>query len=65
MYIQGMMDAERGYGDGHETVERFRAANGCSGASMAYSQVAGCQSGSTSVSPGCVVYEGCMAPTVW
>jgi poly(3-hydroxybutyrate) depolymerase len=65
MYIQGMMDAERGNGDGHETVERFRAANGCSGGSVAYAEVSGCQSGSTSVNPGCVIYDGCMAPTVW
>jgi predicted esterase len=65
MYIQGMRDAERGNGDGHETVERFRAANGCGGNSMPYSEVAGCQSGSTSVNPGCVSYEGCEAPTIW
>ncbi len=65
MYIQGQMDAERGHGDGHETVERFVAANGCGGTSMPYSQVAGCQSGTTAVSPGCIVYDGCQAPTVW
>lgn len=65
MYIQGQMDAERGHGDGHETVERFVAANGCGGTSMPYSQVAGCQSGTTAVGPGCIVYDGCQAPTVW
>jgi poly(3-hydroxybutyrate) depolymerase len=65
MYIQGMMDAERGHGDGHETVERFRAANGCGDSSTAYAGVSGCQSGSTSVSPGCVVYDGCAAATIW
>jgi poly(3-hydroxybutyrate) depolymerase len=65
LYIQGMMDTERGNGDGHETVERFRAANGCGDTSMPYSQVAGCQSGATSVEPGCVIYEGCEAPTIW
>lgn len=65
MYIQGMMDSQRGNGDGHETVERFRAANGCDGTSMPYSEVAGCQSGATSVNPGCVVYDSCRAPTIW
>jgi len=65
MYIQGMMDAERGNGDGHETVERFRAANGCGDSSTAYTEVEGCQSGSTAVNPGCVSYEGCDAPTIW
>jgi poly(3-hydroxybutyrate) depolymerase len=65
MYIQGQMDKERGNGDGHETVEQFRAANGCSQTSMAYSQVAGCQSGATTVNPGCIVYASCQAPTVW
>lgn len=65
MYVQGMMDAERGYGDGHETVDRFRAANGCADTSMPYAGVAGCQSGTTSVEPGCITYDGCNAPTVW
>jgi predicted esterase len=65
MYIQGMMDMERGNGDGHETVARFRTANGCGDGSMPYPEVDGCQSGSTSVNPGCVIYEGCDAPTIW
>lgn len=65
MYIQGKMDAERGNGDGHETVARFRAANSCMDTSMAYSAVAGCQSGTTAVTPGCVSYSGCKAPTIW
>jgi poly(3-hydroxybutyrate) depolymerase len=65
MYIQGKMDAERGNGDGHETVAQFRTANSCQMASMPYSAVMGCQSGTTAVNPGCVTYEGCQAPTVW
>jgi poly(3-hydroxybutyrate) depolymerase len=65
MYIQGMMDAERGGGDGHETVERFRSANGCGSSSMPYAAVTGCQSGATAVTPGCVSYDGCAAPTIW
>lgn len=67
MYIQGKMDKERGNGDGHETVERFRAANSCSasGTSMPQAQFMGCQSGNTAVNPGCVAYDGCQAPTIW
>lgn len=65
MYIQGIMDAERNNGDGHETVAQFRSANSCQEASLPYSAVMGCQSGNTAVDPGCIVYEGCEAPTVW
>ena len=65
MYIQGKMDAERGNGDGHETVARFRAANSCMDTSMPYTAVMGCQSGNTTVNPGCVSYNGCKAPTIW
>lgn len=65
MYIQGIMDAERNNGDGHETVAQFRSANSCQEASLPYSAVMGCQSGNTAVDPGCIVYQGCEAPTVW
>src|SRR5690606_25606883 len=65
MYIQGKKDAERGHGDGHETVEQFRATNSCGGASSPYSMVAGCQSEGTMVDPGCIEYSGCAAPTIW
>ena len=65
MYIQGKMDAERNNGDGHETVAQFRTANSCQDASMPYLPVMGCQSGNTTVNPGCVVYDGCQAPTIW
>lgn len=65
MYIQGQMDAERGNGDGHETVERLRAANSCQDSSTPFAQVMGCQSGNTSVNPGCVVYDDCEVPTIW
>jgi polyhydroxybutyrate depolymerase len=67
MYIQGKMDAERGNGDGHETVARFRTANACNDSSTPYTQVMGCQSrgGGVSVNPGCVAYDGCTAPTIW
>lgn len=67
MYIQGMMDQERGGGDGHEVVSQFRTANGCDMTLMAYAEVTGCKSqgGGTTVNPGCVSYDGCDAPTVW
>jgi polyhydroxybutyrate depolymerase len=65
MYIQGKMDQERGGGDGHETVARFRAANSCMDSSTPYTEVMGCQSGQTAVDPGCVSYAGCQAPTIW
>lgn len=65
IYIQGKMDQERGGGDGHETVARLRTANTCSDTSKPYSQVMGCQSGTTTVVPGCVAYDGCKAPTIW
>jgi polyhydroxybutyrate depolymerase len=65
LYIQGKMDQERGGGDGHETVARLRTANACGDTSQPYSQVMGCQSGTTTVVPGCITYDGCQAPTIW
>jgi polyhydroxybutyrate depolymerase len=67
MYIQGKMDAERGNGDGHETVERFKTANKCMNTSMAYTPVMSCNSlsGGVAVAPGCVSYAGCTVPTIW
>jgi hypothetical protein len=60
------MDEVQG-SDGHVTVEHLRAANGCSdsGSFTPYPQVLGCQRGTTTVNPGCIVYEGCQAPTIW
>lgn len=65
MYIQGMMDRERGNGDGREVVQQFRTANSCMSTSMPYAPVMGCQSSGTMVNPGCVIYSGCTAPTIW
>jgi poly(3-hydroxybutyrate) depolymerase len=67
MYIQGMMDQERGGGDGHEVVNQFRTANACDMSSMPYPAVTGCKSqgGGTNVNPGCVSYDGCDVPTIW
>jgi hypothetical protein len=64
MYIQGKMDTVRN-SDGADVVARFRTANMCGTTSMPYSQVMGCQSSGTSVSPGCISYDGCSQPTIW
>jgi len=64
MYIQGKMDSVRN-SDGADVVARFRTANMCMTTSMAYSQVAGCQSSGTTVNPGCIIYDGCSVPTIW
>jgi hypothetical protein len=32
---------------------------------MPYAEVAGCQSGATSVNPGCIAYDDCGATTIW
>ena len=64
MYIQGKMDNVRG-NDGASTVARFRTANMCMTASMPYTQVAGCSSSGTTVTPGCIKYDGCTVPTIW
>jgi hypothetical protein len=64
MYIQGKNDTVRN-SDGADVVARFRTANMCMTTSMTYSQVAGCMSGSTSVNPGCIIYDGCSVPTIW
>ncbi|HYQ15025.1 MAG TPA: hypothetical protein VEQ58_04695 [Polyangiaceae bacterium] len=63
MYIQGKMDSVRGE-DGSKTVARFVAANGCASTSKPL-DVGSCQSGSTTVAPGCINYDSCTVPTVW
>jgi polyhydroxybutyrate depolymerase len=65
MYIQNQNDQERG-GDGHEEVEQFVAGNMCASTSMPLEVTgAGCQSGGTTVDPGCISYDDCSVPTVW
>jgi polyhydroxybutyrate depolymerase len=65
MYIQGKMDTQRGNSNGADVVARFTTVNRCSTTTMPYPGVAMCMSGSTSVAPGCVRYDGCTQPTVW
>jgi poly(3-hydroxybutyrate) depolymerase len=65
MYIQSQNDKERG-GNGKDAVDRFVAGNMCSSSSMPYTaDGAGCNSGGTTVNPGCVSYNDCDVPTVW
>jgi hypothetical protein len=67
MYIQGMMDAQRGGGNGADVVGVFTASNACSTTTSPKLDVPSCTSSfdRKSVTPGCVTYEGCMAPSVW
>jgi poly(3-hydroxybutyrate) depolymerase len=67
MYVQGMMDAQRGNGNGVDVVNMFRASNGCGSTSTPKSDVASCTSSfdRMQVTPGCVSYQGCSAPTIW
>jgi hypothetical protein len=67
MYIQGMMDAQRGNGNGVDVVNFFRTSNMCGSASDAYGSVPTCTStfDRMTVTPGCVSYQGCSVPTIW
>jgi polyhydroxybutyrate depolymerase len=67
MYIQGTMDAERNNSDGANVVQRFTSANMCMSTYTAYSEVMGCKSkyNQADVDPGCRLYDGCSAKTVW
>jgi polyhydroxybutyrate depolymerase len=67
MYIQGMMDAQRGGGDGANVVAVFTASNTCQSTSSAYAPVAACNSSfdTKPVDPHCVSYAGCSKPTIW
>ncbi|HXI58408.1 MAG TPA: hypothetical protein VNO55_20215 [Polyangia bacterium] len=67
LYIQGMMDAMRGGGNGADVVAVFTASNMCTTTTMPYAAVAACNStfDNKPVNPGCVAYQGCAKPTVW
>jgi len=67
MYIQGMMDAQRGNGNGADVVQVFRTSNMCQSSSMPKSDVMACQSSfdRMQVTPGCITYDGCSVPTQW
>jgi polyhydroxybutyrate depolymerase len=67
MYIQGMMDAQRGGGNGSDVVQLFATSNSCSSSTTPKTDVPTCSStfDHMQVTPGCVTYQSCMAPTVW
>jgi polyhydroxybutyrate depolymerase len=67
MYIQGMMDAQRGGGNGKDVVDVFVASNKCMAQSMPDAAVPPCNStfDQKPVTPGCVTYQGCTEPTIW
>jgi poly(3-hydroxybutyrate) depolymerase len=66
LYIQGKMDAQRGGGNGEDVVSVFAAGNKC-GDSAPTSSVPSCTStfDQKSVTPGCVSFDQCAAPTLW
>ncbi|MGC4090008.1 MAG: hypothetical protein QM756_19390 [Polyangiaceae bacterium] len=67
MYIQGQMDAQRGGGNGIDVVNFFVSTNKCASTTTPKSDVPSCTStfDKMQVTPGCVTYQGCNAPTVW
>jgi polyhydroxybutyrate depolymerase len=67
MYIQGMMDAMRGNGNGIDVVNVFTAGNGCTTATVPDTAVPTCKStfDGMVVMPACITYQGCTVPTVW
>jgi polyhydroxybutyrate depolymerase len=67
MYIQGMMDMMRGDSNGIDVVNFFTSSNMCGTTSVADTDVATCNSALDGqlVTPGCVTYQGCTAPTIW
>lgn len=65
MYIDGIGDTERSADSAKNAVAKFRTANKCADTSKPYTAVAGCQSSGKTVDPGCIIYDNCMAPTIW
>ena len=67
MYIQGMMDAMRGNGNGIDVVDLFTSSNGCTATTVPDTAVPTCKStfDGMTVTPGCITYQGCTEPTVW
>jgi hypothetical protein len=60
-----MGDQERSWdSNGEEDIVPYRDSNGCMSTSTEY-PVDGCQSGGTSVEPGCVQFDGCSEITLW
>lgn len=64
MYIQGAKDNVRN-SDGADVVAQFTKVNKCMTSKMPFTGAPSCSSGGTSVNPGCVIYDGCVQPTIW
>ena len=64
MYIQGKMDTVRN-NDGADDVARFTHREHVHDDVDAVHAGGGCTSGSTTVNPGCIIYDGCTVPTIW
>lgn len=66
LYIQGKTDSQRGGRNGKDVVDMFASGNACS-ATVAPDATPRCLStyNKASVTPGCVEYRGCKAPTLW
>ena len=67
LYIQGMMDAQRGGSNGQNVVDVFTSSNTCTAQTMPDTAVPGCNSSfdQKPVIPGCITYQGCTKPTIW
>jgi poly(3-hydroxybutyrate) depolymerase len=67
LYIQGMMDAQRGNSNGADVVQVFRTSNMCESSSTPKTDVQMCRSSldNAQVTPGCITYDGCTVPTLW
>ncbi len=67
LYIQGMMDAQRGGGNGKDVVDVFTASNTCTAQTMPDTAIPNCNSDfdQKPVTPGCISYQGCSKPTIW
>ena len=68
LYIDGKNDNQRSADSAKNAVAKFRMSNSCQDTSMPYSSVMTCNStdsGHPLVDPGCIIYDGCVVPTIW
>jgi len=68
LYIDGKNDNQRSADSAKNAVAKFRMSNACADTSMPYSSVMTCNStdsGHPKVDPGCIIYDGCVVPTIW
>jgi len=65
LYIDGIMDNQRGPDSAKNAVAKFRAANMCADTFKTYTPIMGCMSSGMQVDPGCKIYDKCSEPTIW